>query len=250
MSERPRVAVVTGAGCGIGGAIATRLADDGYFVAIVDRKDRLSGHVAETINAVGGRSIELPADVRFAHQAEAVVAQVTDLLGAPAVLVNNVDPVAGRLMVDMSEQDWDTATALHLRATFLMSRAVLRFMMAAGGGRIVNVSSGLRPGQSGWTHVTAAVLGLHGLTRALATEVNPFGITVNAVTAEPDEDPAPLCSDISDRQGITDEVATCVGFLVSESGRFLSGQVLDISAQPGPWPTDLFDTKQLRRGST
>ncbi len=142
-----RVAVVTGAARGIGAATAVRLAAEGRAVAVLDLDEAACKETVEKITSAGGKAIAVGCDVSDETQVEAAVARVAEELGAPTILVNNAGVLRDNLLFKMSVSDWDTVMNVHLRGAFLMSRACQKYMVDAGFGRIVNLSSSLRARQ-------------------------------------------------------------------------------------------------------
>src|SRR5580692_6427697 len=137
MSEASqRVAVVTGGARGIGAGTAKRLAADGMAVAVLDLKEGDCGATVDAITSAGGRALAVGADVSQADQVDAAVAKVAAELGPPVVLVNNAGVLRDNLLFKMTEDDWDTVLGVHLRGTFLMSRAVQKYMVDQRYGRI------------------------------------------------------------------------------------------------------------------
>lgn len=251
MTDSPsRVAIVTGAGRGIGSAIARRLASDGFAVALLDLAEDAVKAGADAINADGGRAIGVGVDVSDADAVDAAVATVAEQLGAPGVLVNNAGITRDNLLFKMSESDWDSVMNVHLRGSFLMSRAAQKHMTEQGWGRIVNLSSTSALGNRGQANYAAAKAGLQGFTKTLAIELGKFGITVNAVapgfietemtagTAErvgvPFEDfKKAAAAEIPVRRvGQPSDIAGVVSFLVGEDASFVSGQVIYVAGGP------------------
>ncbi|MEW1779511.1 SDR family oxidoreductase [Streptomyces sp. NPDC086777] len=245
-----RVAVVTGAARGIGAATAVRLAHDGMAVAALDLDEESAAETAKTISESGGRAVAVGADVADAAQADQAVRRVADALGPPTVLVNNAGITRDNLIFRMSESDWDDVMAVHLRGSFLMTRAVQTYMVAARHGRIVNLSSTSALGNRGQVNYAAAKAGLQGFTKTLAIELGQFGITANAVApgfiltdmnravahrlGVPWDDYAAACvRDIPvARAGTVTDVANTVSFLAAEEAGFVSGQVIYVAGGP------------------
>ena len=245
-----RVAIVTGAARGIGAAVATRLARDGFAVAVLDLDEQAGKPVVEQIEGAGGRAIAVGADVSDEDSVAAAVERVARELGAPVALVNNAGITRDNLLFKMSTADWDAVMNVHLRGSFLMSRAVQKFMSEAGWGRIVNLSSVSALGNRGQANYSAAKAGLQGFTKTLAIELGKFGITANAIapgfietemTAATaarvgvpfEEFKAAAAKQIPvQRTGRPEDIAHAVSFFVSEGAGFVSGQVLYVAGGP------------------
>lgn len=249
MSES-RVAIVTGAARGIGAATARRLAMDGFAVAVLDLEESAAKATADALLAQGRTAIAVAADVADAEAVQVAVDRVAAELGPPTVLVNNAGITRDNLLFRMTEADWDAVVGVHLRGSFLVSRAVQRHMVEAGWGRIVNLSSTSALGKRGQANYAAAKAGLQGFTKTLAFELGRFGITVNCIapgfvvsdmtraTAERigvpwDEYLAQRVAEIPvGRAGGPDDIAQAVSYFVDERSGFVSGQVLYVAGGP------------------
>ncbi|WP_344854267.1 3-oxoacyl-ACP reductase FabG [Amycolatopsis ultiminotia] len=251
MSDSPsRVAIVTGAGRGIGAAVARRLAADGFAVGLLDLDEAGVREGAEAIVADGGRAVGVPLDVSDADQVDAAVTRVAEELGAPTVLINNAGITRDNLLFKMTEQDWDSVLNVHLRGSFLMTRAVQKYQTEQKWGRIVNLSSTSALGNRGQVNYSAAKAGMQGFTKTLAIELGKFGVTANAIapgfiatdmtaaTAERvgmsfDEFKAAAAAQIPvQRVGTPEDIANVAAFLVSEGAGFVSGQVIYVAGGP------------------
>ncbi|GAA1481570.1 3-oxoacyl-ACP reductase FabG [Gordonia sinesedis] len=245
-----KTAIVTGAGRGIGAAVAKRLADDGLAVAVLDITEDAAADTAKAINDAGGKAIAVGADVSDEASVNAAVEKVAAELGAPTVLVNNAGILRDNLLFKMSVDDWDAVMAVHLRGAFLMSRAVQKHMVDAGWGRIVNLSSTSALGNRGQANYSAAKAGMQGFTKTLAIELGKFGVTANAIApgfietdmtaataarvGVPFEDfKAAAASQIPvNRTGVPEDIAHTASFFASEGAGFVSGQVIYVAGGP------------------
>src|SRR3954471_4145822 len=176
-----RVAIVTGAARGIGAATARRLADDGFAVAVVDLSEADAQGTVGGIETAGGRALAVGADVGDSEEVRMAVAGVAADLAPPVVLVNNAGVTRDNLLFKMTDADWDLVMQVHLRGSFLMTRAVQQHMVQAGWGRVVNLSSTSALGNRGQANYATAKAGLQGFTKTLAVELGRFGVTANAI---------------------------------------------------------------------
>jgi 3-oxoacyl-[acyl-carrier protein] reductase len=237
-SERSRAVLVTGAGSGIGRAIAEKLAKDGERVVVNDLKGETADEVVARIKESGGEATAAPGDVSDPESVQRIVEAAREAYGPPEILVNNAGFLQQKRFVDLTVEDFDRMIAVHLRGTFLCTSAVLPDMLSRGSGIIVNVASQL--GQIGGIelcHYSAAKAGIIGLTKSLAREVSAQGVRVNAVAPGPIN--TELVLGLSDewrdaksaelplgRFGEPHEVAETVAFLVSDGAALYVGQTL------------------------
>jgi 3-oxoacyl-[acyl-carrier protein] reductase len=245
-----RVAVVTGAARGIGAATAKRLASDGFAVGVLDLKEGDCGATVDAITSAGGRALAVGADVADADQVQAAVTKIAEGLGGPAVLVNNAGVIRDNMLFKMTVDDWDTVLGIHLRGSFLMTKACQKYMVDGRWGRIVNLSSSSALGNRGQANYSAAKAGMQGFTKTLAIELGQFGITANAVapgfivTDMTAATAARIGMDFEEfqkagaasipvrRVGQPEDVANVISFLASEGAGFVSGQVIYVAGGP------------------
>ena len=239
-----RVALVTGAARGIGAEIAAEFARAGARVGVLDLEEQQAGDTVTAISEAGGQAIALGADVADVSLVEAAVARVAEELGGLDILVNNAGVLRDNLLFKMTEDDWDTVMNVHLRGTFLVTRAAQRIMVERRYGRVVNLSSTSALGNRGQANYSSAKAGLQGFTRTVAIELGPFGITVNAIapgyintsmtrgTAERlgvavEERQATVAARLPVRRvGQPSDIANAALFLAAEASGFVTGQVL------------------------
>ncbi|MET7992169.1 3-oxoacyl-ACP reductase FabG [Amycolatopsis sp. NPDC005232] len=239
-----RVAVVTGAGSGIGSACAERLAADGNCVAVVDRDPDAARLVADRITIEGGVATAYGADVSDAREVTATVDRIVADLGPVGILVNNAGILRDAMLYKLPEEDWDAVIDVHLKGAFLFSKAAQRSMVEHRHGRIVNMSSTSALGNRGQANYAAAKAGIQGFTRTLALELGPFGITVNAIG--PGFIETAMTRSVAERTGgsfeamkermaaavatrrtgLPADIARAVSFLTAEDAGFITGQCL------------------------
>lgn len=233
-----KIAIVTGASRGIGRAIAEKLVLDGFYVIGTATSD--SG--AEAISAYlvdQGKGYSL--NVANAEAIESFIKTVIDEFGTPAVLVNNAGITRDNLLMRMKDDEWDDIISVNLSSIFRLSKAVLRSMMKARYGRIINISSVVgSTGNAGQSNYAAAKAGMVGFSKSLAKEVGSRGITVNTVapgfidtdmTKELSADiKAALLTNIAvGRLGQPEEIAHAVSFLASEHAAYITGETLHVN---------------------
>jgi len=236
-----QVAVITGAGRGIGKAIALRLAREGATVAVVSRTDANSQSTASEINALRPESARAYAvDVADGDAVSDLCSRIVKEFGKIHVLVNNAGITRDRLSMRMSEEDWDAVLDTNLKGAFHFIQGLERPMMKQHYGRIVNISSvsGLI-GQAGQANYSASKAGLIGLTKALARELAGRNVTVNAVA------PGFITTDMTDQLldamkthvlsliplakfGECEDIAAAVAFISSPEASYITGQVLTV----------------------
>lgn len=236
-----QVAIVTGASRGIGASIADQLAAAGAVVAGTATTPDGAEAIGARLQGLSSASRGYALDVNDDGGAEQLVKSVTADLGAPTILVNNAGVTRDQILLRMKDEDWDTVMGTNLRSVFRLSKACLRGMMKARGGRIISIASVVgsmgNPGQSNYA---AAKAGMMGFTRSLAREVGSRNITVNVVApgfidtdmtrALDEKQREALVNDIPlQRLGATEDVAAAVLFLASEQGGYITGQTLHVN---------------------
>lgn len=240
-------AIVTGAASrrGIGRATASRLAADGFAVAILDRDGAGAKDTAAAIaEATGSPALGVECDVTSADSVDAAVRTVEAELPDIAALVNNAGITSPTRFLDIDLTEWDSIFDVNVRGTVIAMQRVLPGMVERGYGRVVNLSSVSAQrggGVFGGSHYSAAKAAVLGLTRAVAREVGPTGVVVNAVTPgliDTDITGGALSSDVKSdlvagipvgRVGTTDDVADTVAFLCSPSASYLTGTTIDVN---------------------
>ncbi len=233
-----RIALVTGASRGIGKAIAERLVDDGFFVVGTATSENGANAISDYL-AENGKGLKL--DVTSPEEIEAVVKRVSDEFGTPFVLVNNAGITRDTLLMRMKDDDWDAIINTNLSSIFRMSKAVLKGMVKARVGRIINISSVVgSTGNAGQANYAAAKAGIVGFSKSLAKEVGVRNITVNTIapgfidtdmtkSLTDDIKNSLLASIPVGRLGDAKEIAHAVSFLASEGAGYITGETLHVN---------------------
>lgn len=245
-----RVAVVTGAARGIGAAEAIRLAQDGANVAVLDLSADACKETVEAIEATGAEGLAVACNVANAEQVEAAFAEVAERFGRIDILINNAGIIRDNLSFKMTEEDWDVVLDVHLKGSFLCSKAVQKYMTEQQYGKIVMTSSIVAQGNRGQANYSAAKGALQSLTATLAIELGRFNINVNAIapgwietemTREAAERAGMTMDEMKDRfaKGIplkrfgrVDDISNVVSFLVSDEASYVSGETIHIAGGP------------------
>jgi 3-oxoacyl-[acyl-carrier protein] reductase len=237
-----RVAIVTGAGQGIGRAIARRLAHEGVRVLVADRQALLAQQTAHDIRADGFLARSCTIDVTRPADVRRMVERAQQHYGGVDILVNNAGVLRSTSVEAISSEEWDIVLDVNLKGAFLCAQAVFASMVGRGGGRIVNLASmaGRATSTLGGAHYTAAKAGLLGLSRHLAREWAPFHINVNAVC--PGIVDTPMVRQATDARRLSEvlasipfgrladpsEIASVVYFLTSDEATYITGASIDI----------------------
>ena len=245
-----RTAIVTGGARGIGAAIATRLAQDGHNVAVIDLREEDTQSVVQEIEAAGGKALGIGADVTNEASATQAVERIAEELGAPTILVNNAGIIRDDMLFKMPLDGFTKVLDVHLTGNFIMTKAVQKYMVEEKFGRIISMSSTSALGNRGQTNYSAAKAGIQGMTKTYAFELGKFGVTANAIA------PGFIQTDMTKataerlgmdweefvklnvsqipvaRPGVPEDIAHTASFLASEGAGFVSGQVIYVAGGP------------------
>ena len=240
-----KVALVTGAAAGIGAACSMRLAQEGIAIGVLDLDAERCAGTVEAIKAAGGKAIALGADVSNREQVKSAVAKLRDAFGPVTVVVNNAGITGFVPFEEIDDAQWDQMYAVNVRGTVIVTQAVLPDMKAAHWGRIVNISSSsAQTGAVNMAHYSSSKGAIITLTRSLAQELGPMGITVNNIP--PGSVMNTIMSEANKkrfqipvetlratlpvrRQGEPEDIANACAFLVSEASGYVTGQTIGVN---------------------
>lgn len=246
MTQVSRTALVTGGGSGLGKAVCHRLARDGMAVGVLDIDGEAAKSVAAAISQAGGRAIALFADVSDRQEVNVAVSDLRRAFGAVGVLINNAAVENFSAFGEIRDEVWDHLIDTNLKGAFIVTQAVLPDMVAMRWGRIVNVSAlGAQTGAPNMVHYTASKGGIIAMTRSLAIELGPRGVTVNSVS--PGFIDTPMARRAIDgglfpvpyeqiiaaypipRLGRPEDIAAACAFFASEEASYITAQVLGVN---------------------
>jgi 2-hydroxycyclohexanecarboxyl-CoA dehydrogenase len=244
-SLKSRVAVVTGAGSGMGRAIAVRLAADGAAVAIWDINGDGATQTVKMITDAGGVSLAITADCADRAAIESAAAETRAKLGPIGILVNNAGIAPFTPFLEVSDELLDRVLRINLRGPYIVTREIIPDMIAAKWGRIINItSSSVQTGSPTQTHYTASKGGLLGFTKSLATEFGKSGITVNMIPPGSIDTPMLRGAEIMQREGAVEaygaalpvgrigqveDIAAAASYLASEEASYITGQTISVN---------------------
>jgi NAD(P)-dependent dehydrogenase (short-subunit alcohol dehydrogenase family) len=245
-TAQQRVALVTGAGSGMGEATSKRFAQDGMAVGVLDINAEAAQRVASEIAASGGRAVALVADVSKTAQVEAAAKQLRAAFGPVTVLVNNAAVEDFGPFERISESQWDRVISVNLKSIYVVTQAVVADMIAAKWGRIINISAlGAQLSTPNMSHYYAAKGGVISLTRAMAADLGPKGVTVNSVSPGFIDTPMsrraiadglfPVAPEVIygaypvPRLGTAEEIAHACAFFASDLAGYVTAQLLGVN---------------------
>lgn len=242
MRLRDKVAIVTGAGRGIGLAIACALAREGARVAVCDIRAELLDEALSEIEALNGKALAFQMDVTHREQIQQVVDGVLSQWGTIDILVNNAGIYEVLPFEEISEAQWDRLLAVNLKGAFQFCQVVVPYMKRQGSGRVVNIASsaGKTGAMLAGAHYSVSKAGLICLAKQLARELGSHGITVNAIA--PGRIDTPMIQTVSEKEneafaqrtplgrlGTPEDVANAVVFLASDEASFITGEIMDVN---------------------
>ena len=241
MELKGQVALVTGAAQGIGAAIVLELARMGATVIGTDINEDGANRISAALSAAGAQGRGLVMDVRDTAQVESVIDMVEKEFGSVYVLVNNAGITRDNLAMRMKDEEWDMVIETNLKSVFRLSRAVMRGMMKARAGRIINLSSVVgHAGNAGQANYCASKAGVSGMSRSMARELGSRNITVNCVApgfidtamtkALEEKQRAALVANVPlGRLGTPEDIAAAVGFLASPAAAYITGTTIHVN---------------------
>lgn len=236
-----QIALVTGAAQGIGRAIALELAAKGATIIGTAINDQDATIISDYLAAAGFKGRGVFVDVRDAAQVDAAISLIDKEYGGVSILVNNAGITRDNLAIRMKDDEWDAVIETNLKAVFRMCRAVMRGMMKARSGRIINITSVVGyAGNAGQANYCASKAGVSGMSRALARELGPRNVTVNCVAPgfidtamtkalEEKHREAMLSGIPLGRAGTAEDVASAVAFLASPAAAYITGTTLHVN---------------------
>ena len=241
MRLKGKVAIVTGAGRGMGEAIAMRLAEEGAKVVVADVDEKPGQEVAEKIRNIGAEAIAIKADVAKRKEAQNVVEACVNQFKSVDILVNNAGIVRYAPFIDMTEEDWDMVVDVDLKGVFNCTQFAAKHMIRQGNGKIVSISSrSYLGGVINQASYVAAKAGVVAFTRAVARELGEYNVNVNCIAPGPTE--TRMLAQLSGNErkekiklvplgrfGDPADIANAVLFLVSEDADFITGEVLHVT---------------------
>jgi 3-oxoacyl-[acyl-carrier protein] reductase len=236
-----KVALVTGAAQGIGKAIALLLARNGADIVVSDINLEKAEETTKEIQAIGRKAMAIKVDVANSRDVEQMVQTVLEHFGQVDILINNAGITRDKLILRMTEEDWDTVLNINLKGTFNCTKTVVKHMSKQRSGKIVNIASVVgEMGNAGQANYSASKAGVIGFTKTIAREFAQRGVNVNAIApgyietpmteALPEKIKEELRRMIPmERLGRPEDVAEAVLFLVSEASSYITGQVLNVN---------------------
>lgn len=236
-----KVALVTGAAQGIGKAIVLLLARNGADIVVSDINLEKAEETANEVQVIGRKAMAIKVNVADLEDVERMVQTIIEKFGRIDILINNAGITRDKLILRMTEEDWDAVLNVNLKGTFNCTKAVIRHMSKQKGGKIVNIASvSGEMGNAGQANYSASKAGVIGLTKTIAREFAQRGINVNAIA--PGYIQTPMTDALSEkvkeelrrlipmgRLGQPEDVAQAVLFLVSEASSYITGQVLNVN---------------------